>query len=170
MTISIVNRLPGRWRKETSHSRRHNASPGRRTFIVVICSAVLLMVGCGSELDTYPVTGRVQFPDGSPLPGGVIIFVSKETGIQSRARIQKDGTFTLGTLSKADGSVAGVHRVCIRPEVLAIGAPPKHPILRKYHAASTSDLEYTIAADKPNEFDITVEPAANEKSYSLPDR
>jgi hypothetical protein len=114
--------------------------------------------------------GKVRFPDGSPLPGGVIIFESKDTGIQARARIKDDGTFVLGTLSKDDGSVAGVHRVSVRPKVLGIGMAPKHPIQRKFHSVLTSGLEVTVKTDEPNEFDIVVERSTDRRdAISLPD-
>jgi hypothetical protein len=110
-------------------------------------------------MDTYPVTGKVRFPDGKPLEGGVIIFVAAEGGVQSRARIERDGTFTLGTLSEKDGAVTGLQRVSVRPESLGPGAPPKQPLLTKYQSASSSGLEFTVSNNSPNEFDVVVEAA-----------
>ena len=63
--------------------------------LLAICTLTLGFAGCSKKLETYPVTGKVHFPDGKPLEGGVIIFVSKDKGTQSRARIERDGTFTL---------------------------------------------------------------------------
>jgi hypothetical protein len=120
---------------------------------------MVVVGGCGPHgRETYPAKGKVHFPDGNPLPGGIIIFLSKDKGVQARARIQDDGTFILGTLSESDGAVEGAHRVSIRPQVLDFGATPEHPILRKYYSASTSGLEFTVSVDGPNDFDILVEP------------
>jgi hypothetical protein len=133
--------------------------------------AVLLLPGCGSKLDTYPVRGKVHFPDGSPLPGGVVIFISKTTGTPARAKIQDDGTFELGTLSKRDGSVAGLHKVAVRPKMRSPEAPPEHPILMKYYQADTSGLEFDVRTDAPNEFDIEVEPLkVSTQALTLPDK
>jgi hypothetical protein len=129
----------------------------------------LFLVGCNKGLQTYPVTGKVHFPDGRPLEGGVVIFVSHDTGVQARARIEQDGTFTLGTLSNKDGSVSGLQRVSVRPEVLGPGAPPKQPLLPKYQAATSSGIEFTVKTDAPNEFDIVVE-GAKRLPAALPDR
>ena len=130
-----------------------------RIYLLAICTLALGFAGCSKKLDTYPVTGKVRFPDGKPLEGGLIIFVSKDTGTQSRARIEHDGTFTLGTLSEKDGAVTGGQRVSVRPESLGPGAPPKQPLLPKYQSAANSGLEFNVSADSPNEFDIVVEAA-----------
>ena len=129
----------------------------------------LVLSGCNKGLETYPVTGKVRFPDGRPLEGGIVIFVSKDTGVQSRARVEHDGTFTLGTLSSEDGAVSGVQRVSVRPESLGPGAPPKQPLLPKYQSASSSGIEFTVNSDAPNEFEIVVE-AAKRPAAALPDR
>src|ERR1044071_3435526 len=65
-----------------------------RICVLAICTLALSFAGCSKKLETYPVTGKVHLPDGKPLEGGIIIFVSKEKGTQSRARIERDGTFT----------------------------------------------------------------------------
>jgi len=130
-----------------------------RMYPLALCTLALGFTGCSKKLDTYPVTGKVHFPDGKPLEGGLIIFVSKDKGTQSRARIEHDGTFTLGTLSDKDGAVTGGQRVSVRPESLGPGAPPKQPLLTKYQSAANSGLEFNVASDAPNEFDIVVEPA-----------
>ena len=137
--------------------------------LATVLMLALIQSGCNKGLETYPVTGKVRFPDGRPLEGGLVIFVSKDTGVQSRARVEHDGTFTLGTLSSEDGAVSGVQRVSVRPESLGPGAPPKQPLLPKYQSASSSGIEFTVNSDAPNEFEIVVE-AAKRPAASLPDR
>ena len=131
------------------------------------------MLGCESKIKTYPVQGAVRFSDGTPVSGGVVIFVSRKTGTQSRARIQEDGTYELGTLTKDDGSVAGVHRVAVKPLVLGPGMAAEHPIARKFQSASTSGLEFDVRTDGPNKFDIEIEPPDKRRlqleSRDLPD-
>jgi len=125
--------------------------------LFVVCAAAVATSGCGSKLKTYPVRGKVHFSDGQPFPGGIVIFVSRDTGIQSRARIQQDGTYELGTLSKDDGSVAGLHRVAVQPLVRGPGMGTDNPIARRFQSSSTSGLEFNVRTDGPNDFDIEVE-------------
>ena len=141
--------------------------------VVIVVVAALTVSGCGSKIKTYPVKGKVHFPDGSPLPGGVVIFVNKVSGIQSRARIQEDGSFELGTLSKDDGSVSGLHRVAVKPLQLGPGMAPEYPVARKYHSSSTSEIELNVRTDAPNDFDIEVHPPDERRmradTMNLPD-
>lgn len=125
--------------------------------VVAFASFLTSVVGCSDPKGPFPASGKVRFTDGTPLPGGVIIFVSNETGSQARARIGQDGSFTLGTFSDSDGAVVGDHRVSVKPEITGFGAPPKHPVLRKYQAATTSGLVFTVTPDGPNEFEVVVE-------------
>ena len=141
--------------------------------LLVFCTVLFAIFGCGSKLKTYPVNGKVHFPDGKPLPGGIVIFISKETGIQSRARIQEDGTYELGTLEKDDGSISGEHRVAVQPMVLGPGMAAEHPIARRLQSVSTSGLAFTVQTDEPNNFDIEVEQPEphrlRRESMNLPD-
>ncbi|MEM7785644.1 MAG: carboxypeptidase regulatory-like domain-containing protein [Planctomycetota bacterium] len=71
------------------------------------------LLGCNNNPRTYPVTGKVVYPDGSHPEFGDIEFFNAEAKLNARGRIQKDGTFELGTFDLADGAVEGTHKVII---------------------------------------------------------
>ncbi|MEA1952302.1 MAG: hypothetical protein U9N87_13035 [Planctomycetota bacterium] len=78
-----------------------------------------LLCACGSgRPDTHATKGKVVFPDGSPLPGGTIMFQSigakGETVYNARGLIKQDGTFAMTTFEPNDGAVGGEHRVLVR--------------------------------------------------------
>ncbi len=124
--------------------------------------AVVLFVGlgCGGQ-KTYPVRGKVVYPDGTPLPGGLISFEPLDPNaghIGARGIIQEDGTFRLGTFQDQDGAVEGEHRVLVLPpamseEDVAKGAKPW--IDRKYRSYDTSGLKFHVKREA-NDFTITV--------------
>ena len=130
---------------------RHLAS----SFVFV--AVIILACGCDSGLKTYPTSGHVRFEDGTPVAAGTIIFQSVEIEVQARANIQNDGTFHLGTETPDDGAVEGKHRVIVRAQWEGPDTPPKHPVHPKYRSPHTSNLEYEVTPQGPNEFDITVQ-------------
>ena len=124
------------------------------------------VVGCSNSGDvpTYQVTGKVTFPDGTPLHGGRIIFNSVDHGVAARGTIDEDGTFRLGTYGAADGAVAGPHRASIhaaRPD----GYNPDDPVQRqapaiidpRFKRPDTSGLKFEVTPDGENHFDIEVQ-------------
>jgi hypothetical protein len=94
--------------------------------LLLICAAVLhLIAGCsgsGSPFDSVPVSGKVTYEDGSPIPvqGMTIFFHCQEPptdGMHPRpatAGVGPDGTFKDVTTYKfADGLVLGEHKVSL---------------------------------------------------------
>ena len=128
--------------------------------------AILCAAGCGNP--KYPVTGKVQFKDGTPLPGGLITFSpvdpSNHTG--ARAYIDLDGAFTMSTDSEGDGSLVGRYKAVIRPPSQGKGEDDplsKVPMIDlKYLSFEKSGLEFEVKPG-PNEFVITVDRPANGK-------
>ena len=126
----------------------------------------VLLVGCGGGgLATYPVEGQVTFPDGKPLHGGIVQFqpVGEQSGkINSRGRIQEDGSFRMSTFESEDGSIEGEHRVLVVPPSPPGPADPwklpKPVIHERFRSYETSGLTYTVTPDGPNEFKFTVDP------------
>ena len=58
------------------------------------------LTGClGSDQPTYRAGGRVTFPDGSPLDGGMVEFRSLDSDppISARGEIGPDGTYSMTT-------------------------------------------------------------------------
>jgi hypothetical protein len=106
------------------------------------------------------VVGKVVYPDGSPVPGGTVVFQPADGDTQPSARgeIQPDGTFRLGTQAPEDGAPPGKYRVAVLPphrsEEDARRKPPA--VDPAFGDFATSGLEYTIQAGRKNEFLITV--------------
>jgi hypothetical protein len=135
---------------------------------MVLLSAGLLaplapLAGCRDDgrLPTYKVTGKVVFTDGTPLPGGWIIFESPEHGRGARGVVEKDGTYVLGTYEQADGAVAGRQLVAITP-ASPEGIDPDEsrapPVIDpKYTHMDTSGVEVEVDPEGENEFTITVD-------------
>ena len=125
-------------------------------------SIVVILPGCvdGDRLPTYPVTGNVGFPDGTPLSGGWIILESPEAGLAARGVIQPDGTFRLGTYESFDGAVAGKQLVAVIPAAPEGYDPDKGTVPSGVHPRfmhmDTSGLEIEVDPDGENHFQIDV--------------
>lgn len=139
---------------------------------LILGLALFGLAGCGSGLNTYPVTGKVVFADDqSPVPRGHIEFTPAVGGGPSAvSRIGEDGTFTLITSEDAEGAEPGKYKVTIRAqekvdvqlnesgEPAGDVEPAKSLIDTKYSSPSTTDLEYEVKAED-NNFTIPVERA-----------
>jgi hypothetical protein len=120
--------------------------------------ATFLLMGCGN---TYPVSGKITYADGTPMTGGgQITFTPLDPQNKQSARgmIREDGSFQMGTHGDADGVLQGKYGVAIVP------TPPKNPnrpppgwppLQKKYMNHKTSELEYTVTRGR-NQYDITV--------------
>jgi hypothetical protein len=83
---------------------------------VIVAVGFSVILGCGQdEPGLAPVGGRV-FYQGSPLPGGSIVFTPNPDkggrGQVAQGEIQGDGTFRLHT-GAAEGAATGWHRVTV---------------------------------------------------------
>lgn len=88
--------------------------------------AMLLATGCGGGPTlpkTYPVTGKVVYKGGAPMPGGSIqLVVPDDPLLRVVGAVDGDGTFTLHTLrdnAKAEGAPAGEFKVVVTPPLVA---------------------------------------------------
>jgi len=108
------------------------------------------------------VSGKVTFDDGSPLSTGMVIFLSGSN--QSKAPIEKDGSYRVGTLNAGDGLPRGNYRVYITGAIESKGISPTGAILgapvelvdSKFTSPETSDL--TCEVKGSTIFDFTVTP------------
>ena len=124
---------------------------------------IVLLAGCGSgHPATYPVQGKVTFPDGSPLKDGTVEFRSKTPelkNLNAQGTIT-DGSFTVGTFVPNDGAVEGEHEVVVIPNLVIETRPnvarPPDPIDAKYRDYGTSGLKATVKAQKDNKVDLQV--------------
>lgn len=93
--------------------KQNISRPGRA---LLLLSSVLLLVGCGTESATVPVSGTVTYND-EPVTQGRVMFVPisqdnpSHPGKSAYAEVAADGTFTLTTYEEGDGAIAGTHRV-----------------------------------------------------------
>lgn len=119
-------------------------------------------VGCSDQLETYPITGKVQFENGNPVVVGNVEFQSIEHKINARGEIQRDGTFQLTTFNDNDGAVAGEHK-CVVIQTVMVEHIPGHRgsvigVVNPKHASyATSGLSFTVAEDAANEVTLVVD-------------
>lgn len=114
----------------------------------------VFLVGCSDRPTTYPISGKAQFSDGTPVQFGQIETFQGELKLNARGQIQKDGSFQLETFAPGDGAVAGKHKVVITQ----FSAPPLsgqvgfetiehshgHELSKKYGSYDTSPLEFEL--------------------------
>jgi hypothetical protein len=128
--------------------------------------ALLLAPGCAKEEmpKTYAVKGKVVQKNGKPLPGGDIVFTSvSDPELRGYGRIEKDGTFTLGTIGHTSrgrsqllsGAVEGEFYVNIRPGGGA--GDGVNPPVAAGKAAFTLKKTYKVEAKENNELTIVIE-------------
>jgi hypothetical protein len=113
--------------------------------------------GCGSDFN--PVTGRVTFPDGTPLEEGIVICEMKQGDktVMARGNLERDGSFKLGTLQPGDGAAPGKYQVLVVPRALTDAEKATIPPLidSKFERFETSGLELEVKEGK-NELNISV--------------
>jgi hypothetical protein len=124
--------------------------------------AVSLLGGCNSRPKTYPVEGKVTFPDNTPLVGATVEFESQEAetkGVNARGEVGEDGTYRLKT-GREDGAVEGLHRVIVVPPPYPpgnmSGPAPKEVLHSRFRSYETSGLQFTVKPE-PNRFNISVD-------------
>lgn len=140
-------------------------------------AAALVMAGCGGggAKDTYKVTGKVTFSDGSPLTQGIVVFANPD-GV-AMGKIQSDGSYSLGSYGSSDGAPAAEYVVYVSgpifgpPEGVESAERAKKGaemymevskdsygealVHRKFSDPNTSKLKCSVSA--ATTFDITVE-------------
>lgn len=82
--------------------------------LVVAALVALQSIGCGgSRRPLTPVSGKLVFEDGSPLPAGTrVILEPMEGGIQSASgETSQDGSFTVKHATGKAGAEIGQYRV-----------------------------------------------------------
>ncbi len=129
---------------------------------ISVLATVLILAGCDSgQVDTYPVSGRVQFEDGQPVRTGTIELESIQHGTTATGKIQTDGTFVLGTYTPDDGAAEGEHRVIVVQIIIADGIT-KHTLDHgrsvppDFGDYSTSKLRAEVQAQESNEIVVTL--------------
>jgi hypothetical protein len=139
---------------------------GRPRLAALAILVVLLgAAGCGNG--RYTVTGKVTYPDGSPLTEGNVIGQMGE-GLESvtvQGTVKSDGTFSWGTDSPGDGAVPGLYYVAVIPRALSdaeLGQGLKPAVDGKYRNPKGSGIKFEVKAGR-NDLRITVTRPAEKK-------
>lgn len=137
-------------------------------FAIMAC----LTAGCSDgRIPTFPAEGRVIFPTGAPVRTGFVESRSLDHAINARGKIERDGSFTLGTYTEGDGAVTGRHQSVViqfiaGDNLLAEQYLPKivhdhgHEVDLSFADYTTSELEFTIKPDTKNFITLVVEPTS----------
>jgi len=133
------------------------------TFFLVLVFAI----GCGQNVS---VTGRVTFPDGTPMTTGAVVF--ETATMHAMGRIQSDGRYSIST-GEERGIPKGTYQVSIggfEATIEPVLAPPGHkgpppparitppviPVHDKFLSPFTSGLVCEVKGK--TKFDIEVTP------------
>ena len=137
-------------------------------FTLSLLSFFIVLAGCGDP----KVTGKVTFPDGSPLTAGQVMF-QKENFVAS-GDVKSDGYYSAGKNKDGDGLPPGTYQVYIsgatkfgemQPPAkdATIGKMPTFQVAptiqlvdMKFTAPESSGLSVTVKGN--TKFDFTVEP------------
>jgi len=133
------------------------------TFLILV-----IFAGCSKNV---PLSGKVLDEDGNPITVGTVFF-SSEQGL-SRARIQSDGSYAVGTLKDTDGLPPGKYKIYVTGAEVGL-APTGPPLVdsmgqeippmggaRKLVATKyTTEANTPLILDVPvkgNQYDVRVE-------------
>jgi hypothetical protein len=111
--------------------------------ILFFCFIFLLCTGCSENAG---VSGKITFPDGTPLTVGTVAFTNS-AGFFARGNIQPDGSYRMGRIKDGDGIPKGTYAVYIldadlieKPDSPA-GTPKYIPqVNKKFLSEETSGL------------------------------
>lgn len=140
-----------------------------RELLALVVVGLVATAGCGSgSVATYPVKGKVTYPDGTTVSGGMVEFASmvpegteEPKRFNARGRIHSDGSYFLTTFENGDGVVPGHHRAIVQEPYpvtdMEEGRPAssQNTISEKYWHYNTSGLEFEVKEEE-NEIDIVV--------------
>ena len=125
--------------------------------LVAAAAAALALTGCSGR---YPVTGKVAYEDGTPVPAGAVIgeaYVNgRQVGVQGN--IAADGSFEWGSQTAGDGAPPGEYKVIVMPRALgdAEMSEGKTPdVDGKFTKYDSSGLSFTVKKER-NVFNIPV--------------
>ncbi len=123
---------------------------------------IAVAVGCSDHLQTYPVSGKVQFSSGGAVHVGTVELKSREHKVHARGQIQPDGSFSLTTYQEDDGAIEGDHDCVVVQMVVAEAVDAHRPstigvVDRRFANYSTSGLAVQIEPTQLNEIVLVVD-------------
>jgi hypothetical protein len=150
---------------------RDSSNARRRPWLLAACAGGVLLGAWGcSGPRPWPVTGKVVFADGTPVPSGLVEFEPADGGPAARGKLGPDGRFVLQT-GDQPGAVAGKHRIVAVQVLVADGHSrelrahaqhgPQHQakvVHDRHRRFDTSGLERVVEAGRDN--DLTIEVSA----------
>ncbi|MDX1962969.1 MAG: hypothetical protein SFX18_07440 [Pirellulales bacterium] len=126
---------------------------------------LVLIIGCGSSVPVYEVTGEVVFPDGKPLTTGMVEFRSIDLPLTFLASgpIGKDGKFRLEGGKHGAGATPAKYKVIVVVDKVAHvdrqtgKRKSQFPIAAEFRDYQSTPLEFRVT-DNPanNHFRIQV--------------
>jgi hypothetical protein len=133
----------------------------RTRFSLLTSAAVAVGVaGCGGggHPGVHPVRGQVLY-DGKPVPDALVVFhpldpAANKDAPRPRAKVESDGSFTIGTFDAQDGAPPGDYAVTVElwqsPATGKGGpqdeAPPRNRLPVRYSTVSSSGLRAHVDA------------------------
>ena len=123
---------------------------------VVWALLISFLVGCGSEYDIAPVSGKITL-DGAPLAGALVSFEplatdGLEAGYGSYGECNEEGVYQLKSLHGENGAIVGPHRILITTMKGKEG-PNGEMIMISKERVPDKYMDY----DNPLKFDVPAE-------------
>lgn len=121
-----------------------------------LCLVLLVVAGTGCGRRGYhKVSGRVHYPDGTPVVIGRVVVDYPDSPRGSWGAIRPDGTFTMGSYAPDDGILRGTFRVSIQSTyVMRQDGSTVELVDRRFADPETSGLSFSVPEQL--EWDITV--------------
>jgi hypothetical protein len=134
-----------------------------RCLIGLLAGVALAVTLCGCEKGPpagppvgkpHPTHGKVAFPDGTPLKGGVVTFQPVEIKDGSRIRyaaaglVDARGQYQVGLNGDGSGAVSGDYKVVIEPrDYQELPGSNSNRIPQKYRSAATTIIKTVKEGD-----------------------
>lgn len=128
-------------------------------------ATTLSLAGCQkSSVATFPVSGRVVFDDGQPVPFGFVELRAERGGQIARGKLDQLGRFELGTFSAEDGVVAGRHQAIVvqhlNPDASAAPRPPQASVSAGHADHQTALVAPAFGSYETSGLEVEVKPNA----------
>jgi hypothetical protein len=134
-----------------------------KSSFALLAIIIVAAAGCGRS-GLVPVSGRVAYADGSPVPLGRVVIESPGGSRGAWGRIKSDGRFTMGTRTERDGVAPGTYRVAILDACTSAGpeGPGKEFVDARFADFQTSGIEFQVP--QQTDWQIRVEPPAKPRA------